>query len=319
MPERERDLSNSPEERPQVPAPSLWPIGFAIGIACVLVGLVVSWPAAVIGAGFAIVFGALWIRDLTRAHAAVDATVAHEVVAGSPSTVRTAAEEPELETYGRAGFLSLATLGLGGVIGAGITLPVLGFAVLPAFMGDNVESHEVDLGPLSNFPESTFVIATYLENPEIGEVSRRTAYVRNNGPANGGQPSFTILFSRCVHLGCPVQPNGPLQEDDKREYASANKPPVTLQPVLAASFGCPCHGGQYDGEGNRTAGPPVRSLDRFEFSIKNGNLFVGKPFSVGRVEGSGAAARISKYRASYPGVHVDGIERWLYPIPVPGS
>ena len=30
-----------------------------------------------------------------------------------------------------------------------------------------------------------------------------------------------------------------------------------------AGFGCPCHGGAYDTEGNRTAGPPVRSLDRF--------------------------------------------------------
>ena len=28
---------------------------------------------------------------------------------------------------------------------------------------------------------------------------------------------------------------------------------------------------------------------------------------------------ITRYRQAYPGVHVDGIERWLYPIPVPGS
>jgi hypothetical protein len=26
-----------------------------------------------------------------------------------------------------------------------------------------------------------------------------------------------------------------------------------------------------------------------------------------------------KYYKAYPGVHVDGIERWLYPIPTPGS
>ena len=25
------------------------------------------------------------------------------------------------------------------------------------------------------------------------------------------------------------------------------------------------------------------------------------------------------YYKAYPGVHVDGIERWLYPIPTPGS
>ena len=55
------------------------------------------------------------------------------------------------------------------------------------------------------------------------------------------------------------------------------------------------------------------------FSIVEGNLVLGKHFSVGTVEGAGADARITRYRQAYPGVHVDGIERWLYPIPVPGS
>jgi Rieske Fe-S protein len=127
-------------------------------------------------------------------------------------------------------------------------------------------------------------------------------------------PSFTAIFSRCVHLGCPVQPNGPIDEEAKKEVNG-----VELRPVLAASFGCPCHGGLYDSEGNRSAGPPVRSLDRYEFSIKDGNLVLGRLFSVGTVQGVGASARIMKYYKAYPGVHVDGIERWLYPIPTPGS
>ena len=54
------------EERPHVPGPSLWPVGFAVGIACVLVGLVVSWPVAAVGAVIALVFGFLWIRDVDR-------------------------------------------------------------------------------------------------------------------------------------------------------------------------------------------------------------------------------------------------------------
>ncbi len=45
---------------------------------------------------------------------------------------------------------------------------------------------------------------------------------------------------------------------------------------------------------------------------------LGKHFSVGTVEGTGADAQISRYRQAYPGVHVDGIERWLYPLPVAG-
>ena len=155
-------------------------------------------------------------------------------------------------------------------------MPVLGFGVLPSFMGEGIETFDVDLGPISNFPQGEYVIATYLESPDQGEVSRRTAFIRNNGRTDDGVPSFTALFSRCVHLGCPVQPNGPIDEEAMKEVNG-----VELRPVLAASFGCPCHGGLYDSEGNRNAGPPVRSLDRYEFSIKDGNLVLGRIFSVG--------------------------------------
>jgi menaquinol-cytochrome c reductase iron-sulfur subunit len=307
-------VSPSTDDNPQVPGHSLWPIGFAIGVACVLVGLVVSWPAVVLGAALTIVFALLWIRDTARSRRTVDSAPAHELVGDTPSAARATAEEEHLETYGRAGFLTLATLGLGGVIGAGVTLPSLGFAVLPSFTGEGVKSRDVDLGPISNFPEGTFVITTFTGNKLQGDVSRRTAYIRNNGLTAKKEPSFTIIYSRCVHLGCPVQPNGPRFEDKTVLYKD-----VKLIPVQPAGFGCPCHGGAYDTEGNRTAGPPVRSLDRYAFSIVNGHLVLGKHFSVGTVEGTGADAVISRYRQAYPGVHVDGIERWLYPLPVPGS
>jgi menaquinol-cytochrome c reductase iron-sulfur subunit len=311
MPEGSERVTDT-DEQPHAPAPSLWPIGFAIGIACLLVGLVISWVAAIVGLALAVVFGALWVRDLARSRApAAD----EEAAAADQALVATATDgDAHAETYGRGLFLSLATLGLGGVIGAGVTLPSLGFAVLPSFEGDNVKSKPVDVGPISNFPEGTFVITTFTEDPDWGDVSRRTAYIRNNGLTADKAPSFTIIFSRCVHLGCPVQPNGPKFDDKKVMYKD-----VSLTPVQPAGFGCPCHGGAYDTEGNRTAGPPVRSLDRFAFSIVNGNLTLGKPFSVGHVDGTGADAKIARYRKSYPGVHVDGIERWLYPIPVPGS
>jgi menaquinol-cytochrome c reductase iron-sulfur subunit len=304
----------SDQDQPHLPPPSLWPIGFAIGIAVVLVGLVVSVAAIILGAALTIVFGLLWIRDASRSRAAVEAPALYERTGDTPSPAVAAAEEQHLETYGRAGFLSLATIGLGGIIGAGVVLPSLGFAVLPSFMGEGVETNDVDLGPVSNFPEGTFVITTFIANKLQGDVSKRTAYIRNNGLSANKEPSFTIIYSRCVHLGCPVQPNGPKLEDQKKTYKD-----VELTPVQPAGFGCPCHGGAYDVEGNRTAGPPVRSLDRYAFSIVNGNLVLGKHFSVGTVEGTGADARITRYRQAYPGVHVDGIERWLYPIPVPGS
>ena len=46
------------------------------------------------------------------------------------------------------------------MLGGVLTLPVIGFMVLPSFT--DVEEDEVDLGPLENFPEGEYVIATYL-------------------------------------------------------------------------------------------------------------------------------------------------------------
>ena len=297
-------------ETPHLPPPSLWPLGFAVGIACILTGLVVSTIVAIVGAVIAIVFGFLWIRDVTKPVRTPAAEVEPEARhAAAPAVVRVD-EEDESATYPRSTFLSAATLGLGGVIGGLITVPVLGFAVLPSFT--NQKETEVDLGPIENFPESEFVIATFLEDPEIGEVTRRTMFIRNNGQLDG-KPSFTALYSRCAHLGCPVQPNGPVEDDQKKTYGDH----VELIPVLAVGFGCPCHGGQYDTEGNRTAGPPVRALDRAEFRIRDGNLFLGEFYSVAEVEGAGARARIKKYGRAVPGVHVDGPSAWLYPIEVP--
>ena len=309
---------NEPEHTPHLPPPSLWPIGFAVGIALILVGLVLSYIVAVVGVAIAVAFGFVWAKDLTRPVRAPAPEVEPEsrrLTRGGPPAEGDAMpvmEEEEIASYSRNTFLSAATLGLGAAIGGLITVPVLGFAVLPSFVGQ--EEQDVELGPIDDFPEGKFVIATYLEDETVGEVTRRTMFIRNNGRTADGLPSFTTLYSRCAHLGCPVQPNGLLDEAGKKTVGDHK---VELTPVLVTGFGCPCHGGQYDTEGNRIAGPPVRALDRAEFSIKDGKLFLGKFFSVAQVEGAGARARIYKYGRQVPGVHVDGPSAWLYPIEVP--
>ena len=160
------------------------------------------------------------------------------------------------------------------------------------------------------------MITTFIEDPAAGEVSRRTAYIRNNGLLEN-QPSFTILSNRCAHLGCPVQPNGPVA-DKPTDVKTDRQGNVVLKltPAKPAGFGCPCHGGQYDTEGNRTAGPPVRALDRYEFSIINGHLVLGARLQ--RRQGQGRRARTRRSRSTAlhnPGQHVDGPEAWLWPIP----
>lgn len=303
--------------KPHLPAPTLWPIGFAVGIVCLLVGLVVSWVAVAVGAAIAAVFGWLWLRDRGGSLPAPPAPEGPEQPIGPPVPAHlgpAAMPEPAPgERFPRSRFLEGATLGLGAVIGGVVTVPPLGLLVAPALLPSDKD--KIDLGPLSEFPEGQFIIVTFVSDPDAGEVSRRTAYVRYNGLLDG-QPSFTILSNRCAHLGCPVQPGGPT-EDDKTTTKKDDQGYEILvkRPTTPANFTCPCHGGSYDTEGNRIAGPPVRALDRYSYSIKDGRVILGEPYSVSHVEDTGKNARIQKYSLKAPGQHVDGWEAWLWPIP----
>ena len=309
-------------ERPHLPGPSLYPIAFAAGVACILVGLIVNpLVIAPIGAAIAIVFGFLWARDATQDYRREPEPIEPErAEPDAPSMLANQGEaamsEPEsAERFPRNRFLEASTLGLGAVIGGLVTVPVVGFMVVPSFKGQGYPN--VDLGPLENFPEGKWFITTFLQHPDTGDVSRRTVYVRYNGQLNN-EPSFTIISNRCAHLGCPVQPNGPVQPDQKKVVKEAGGQRVSLIPMLpAGGFGCPCHGGQYDPEGNRVAGPPVRALDRYQFSIVKGRLILGKPFSVSEVDGQGKNAQIHTYKLAGPGQHVDGWEQIFYPIQPP--
>jgi menaquinol-cytochrome c reductase iron-sulfur subunit len=290
------------DDRPQLPPPSLWPVGFAVGIVCLLVGLVIGWPVAAVGAAIALVFGFLWAREVATGHPTATPAPPDEPAADAPALPAdqgpAAMPEPEPgERFPRSRFLEGATLGLGAVIGAIVTLPAAGFALLPGFLKQ--KAHKVDLGPISDFEENKWQVVTFARDPTKAEITRRTAFVRNNGLLDG-VPSFTIISNRCAHVGCPVQPGGPVFEKDEKTIKTANGD-VLMTPVLpAAGFICPCHGGSYDQEGNRIAGPPVRGLDRYEFDIVDGRLVLGDLYSVVKVEGSGKSA-----------------ESWLYPLQPP--
>jgi Rieske Fe-S protein len=327
-PSPDTEHESLPEET-HLPPPTLWPIGFAVGIVLILVGLVIN-PLVVstIGAVIAIVFGFLWAREATAELRGQPLEVEPErrelSEAGegtAPPAEQGVALVPVEETaVSRSHFLEGATIGLGAVIGGLITVPVAGFAILPAFLGQ--KKYKVDLGPLSTFPVGQWFIATFMSDPAEGEVSRRTAFVRNNGSVgHGGQqlPSFTIISNRCTHLGCPTQANGPTGAilGQKTVYEHTANGKIRLLPVVPAGYGCPCHGSQFDTEGNRTAGPAVRALDRYEFSIEHGRLVLLGTYSVSHVVGTGGQAKIYKYKLSSPGDHVNGPEQWFYPLQPP--
>lgn len=200
--------------------------------------------------------------------------------------------------------LKLATVGIALLVGALIAVPALGFMIAPAFVGQSVKAH--DLGPLREFPQGEFVWTTFTSDPAAGTVSRRSVFIRDNGLV-AGQPSFTILSGRSTPLGCLVQPNG-------SPGAQLRYRDVTMHQVYAQGFGSDCHPGtRYDTEGNPTAGLTSRPLDRYAYSIRNGHLFIGSPYSVTQVDGTGATAKIHAVPFALPGQPVSGLASWLYP------
>ena len=279
---------------------TLLPVTFAIGVAVLFVGLVINPKViAPIGGAIALVAGLAWVRSSGSKRRPVTAR---------PSAN---AEETGAERFPRSRLLERATLGLGGLVALGTVLPAVGVAVLPAFL--NQRGKAIDLGPLGDFPEGQFVVATFLSDPAIGEISRRTAYVRNNGLL-GKSPSFTIMSSRCTHVGCPTQPNGPVFSQKRRALKTANGEVRLVPSDPAGGFGCPCHGSEFDTEGNRTAGPAPRALDRYRFSIRRGHVWLGDIYSVSRVQGAGANARIHSFKRLGDGEPATGAESLLYPL-----
>ena len=64
--ERPGETPEHEDAEAHLPAPTIWPFAFAGAVALILLGLIVSYWATVIGIVLAVVFGFLWIRQVTR-------------------------------------------------------------------------------------------------------------------------------------------------------------------------------------------------------------------------------------------------------------
>jgi menaquinol-cytochrome c reductase iron-sulfur subunit len=179
---------------------------------------------------------------------------------------------------------------LGGIAGAAVVLPTIGFAVAPLFE-EEAEPWQA-VGATTDFSPDTYrpVVITAVEG--IGETGKTTAYVRRGNPdpaltEDGKYPAespneYIAISTRCAHLGCPVR------------FVQA-----------AGNFICPCHGGVYGFLGERIGGPPVRPLDRFQTRVVNGQVELGPRYSV--------TNSFDPVRARDPGEYTGGIWNVLYP------
>jgi menaquinol-cytochrome c reductase iron-sulfur subunit len=189
----------------------------------------------------------------------------------------------EGESMTRRKVFTVASQAVGGLAGAAIVLPAVGFAVAPIF--DRPDEHWEGVGSIDQFTEDSYkeVVLTQVEG--IGEPGKTLAYVRKSAPQTFPDETpntYIAVSNRCAHLGCPVR------------FVEAAK-----------TFICPCHGGVYDFEGKRIGGPPVRPLDRFQTRVNGDQLEVGARYSV--------TSQLEPVRARDPGEFTGGIWEYLYP------
>jgi quinol---cytochrome c reductase iron-sulfur subunit, bacillus type len=176
---------------------------------------------------------------------------------------------------------TVAVQAIGGVAGAAVVLPAVGFAIAPIF--HRGKERWAAVGRVDDFTADGYKQVVFTLVPGIGEAGKTTAYVRRGTKDLNEDPAvFIAISSRCAHVGCPV----------RFVQASGN-------------FICPCHGGVYDFEGKRIGGPPVRPLDRFQTRIRGGKVEVGPRYSV--------TSQLEPVRARDPGEFVGGIWEYLYP------
>ena len=187
----------------------------------------------------------------------------------------------EGESMTRRRVFTAASQALGGLAGAAIVLPAVGFAVAPIFHRGKERWEAV--GPLGDFTADTYRQVVFTETEGIGDAGKTTAYVRKSSTDLGEDSGkFVAVSNRCAHLGCPVR------------FVEA-----------AGNFICPCHGGVYGFRGEVIGGPPVRPLDRFQTRVVDGNVEIGPRYSV--------TSQLEPVRARDPGEFTGGVWEYLYP------
>lgn len=153
----------------------------------------------------------------------------------------------------RRGVLKTLTYVIGGLIGAVVAVPALGYVLFPARRktveggADPIPVADLDEIP-SERPIRVPVVApaqrdawSNVRNVPLGAVwLRRT-----------GEKSVLALTATCPHLGCSV------------DFDPAD-----------GDFHCPCHTSAFDRDGNRKSGPAKRGMDPLDTVIEGGRVAV---------------------------------------------
>lgn len=172
---------------------------------------------------------------------------------------------------------------VGGLAGAAVGLPAIGFAIGPVF--EPAKASFVSVGPVDQFNPDTYTTKVITVVSGIGEAGKTTIYVRKSNPKVDPEKAgdYIAISTRCTHLGCPVR------------YIEGS-----------GTFVCPCHTSLYDIQGFRITGPTVRPLDRFVTKVANQELLIGPRFSVND--------QLDRFNPRHPGEPLNPeVWKYLYP------
>jgi len=148
----------------------------------------------------------------------------------------------------RRSFMSRMTLAISGLMAVIIGGIMSVTALVPAMR--KRQEKWVKVGSVDEFPEGVVktVPINYTVKDGIYESTvTKPVFVRRETESG----EITVFNSRCTHLACV------LHWDDKKQL-----------------FLCDCHGGQFYPDGRVKAGPPPRAMDRYQTTVKNGNILV---------------------------------------------
>ena len=153
----------------------------------------------------------------------------------------------------RRTFLNYMLTGTGGFLAAGMTVPLLRFAVDPALKGDGAAGDMVPVttvDKLTNEPQR-FDFKVKTTDGWYKTETPLSAWVYKEGD------NVIALSPVCKHLGCTVQWN--------------------TEAAYPEEFFCPCHMGRYEKNGKNIPNtPPTAPLDVYAYEVKDGKLYLGK-------------------------------------------
>jgi menaquinol-cytochrome c reductase iron-sulfur subunit len=139
--------------------------------------------------------------------------------------------------------------GIGLAFASMVGIPAFFAGFSPVFKRRTTQNVWRSLGPVDNFPigEMRQVVVALPEEPWGGpSLTEQAVYAWRPSEQEA------IVYSRsCTDLGCPL----------------------TFDPGSQCFF-CPCHGGIFDKNGARMAGPPPRPMDRYATRITNGEIMI---------------------------------------------